>query len=498
VIVKARFVKMSASGRKAARLHLAYIQREGVEKEGSPGVLYGRDGDLRAEAFLEEKSNEPHQFRLIVSPEDARELELTDYVRRYMGRVEADLGCKLHWAAVNHHDTDNPHAHIVIRGLDENGREVRLDRAYISNGLRWRAQEIATEELGPRPERDRHQQLGREVTHDRFTNLDRELARQARGNEWELSQEAARPGRPDASLLLGRVQHLERLGLAVRQSSTTWELASGWEKQLRELGERGDIIKQMHRAMQGDPARYHIAKPGRPLPGQDGSAEVFGRVVQKGLADELKGSFYAVIETPTGAGYHVSLGPREAEAIREGDLVSLTTKPQRSGRPEDALLVQLASQNGGVYAPALVGRSSAEQQANERRLGELGRMGLVTKTGDRQWIVPGDLVELLLDRDREKPQHRLVIGRHALPLEEQLTYRGPVWLDRAASQPSAPYGFGVEVRAAIEKRNEMLRKLGIDPTDPERDGKLRELERRTLGHRVAEAASRPSTLGNAR
>src|SRR5271170_6498494 len=34
VVVKARFVKMTPSGVKAARLHLRYIERDGVERDG--------------------------------------------------------------------------------------------------------------------------------------------------------------------------------------------------------------------------------------------------------------------------------------------------------------------------------------------------------------------------------------------------------------------------------------------------------------------------------
>src|SRR5258708_4575437 len=150
VVVKAHLLRMNASGAKAAALHVRYIERDGVEKDGSKGVLYDADGPARAEAFEQPRPGEKHQFRLIVSPDDAGELDLTDYVRRLMATVERDVDRKLEWAAVNHHDTGHPHVHIVIRGVDRDGREVRLDRGYISNGLRGRAQEIATEELGPR------------------------------------------------------------------------------------------------------------------------------------------------------------------------------------------------------------------------------------------------------------------------------------------------------------------------------------------------------------
>jgi hypothetical protein len=44
-------VRLTATGAKAASLHLRYIERDGVEKDGSPGVLYDASGPARSEAF---------------------------------------------------------------------------------------------------------------------------------------------------------------------------------------------------------------------------------------------------------------------------------------------------------------------------------------------------------------------------------------------------------------------------------------------------------------
>ena len=102
VVVKAHVVRMSPSGAKAAALHLRYIERAGVEKDGSKGVLYAADGPVHAETFEQPRAGEKHQFRLIVSPEDGSELDLTAYVRRLLATVERDLGRRIEWAAVNH------------------------------------------------------------------------------------------------------------------------------------------------------------------------------------------------------------------------------------------------------------------------------------------------------------------------------------------------------------------------------------------------------------
>ena len=204
VVVKARVVRLTAYGAKAAAMHLRYIERDGVEKDGSKGALYGPDGPVRR-TFEEPRFGEKHQFRLIVSPEDAGEMDLTSYVRRLMGQIERDLGRKVEWAAVNHYDTGHPHAHIVVRGVDRDGHELRFNRSYIASGMRWRAQEVATQELGPRHEFEIRRAHARGITQERFTSLDRELERLTKDGRLELRSPKPRT-RMDPSTLCSRLE----------------------------------------------------------------------------------------------------------------------------------------------------------------------------------------------------------------------------------------------------------------------------------------------------
>jgi type IV secretory pathway VirD2 relaxase len=194
ILVKAHVQRLTARGAQAAARHLRYIERDGVEKDGSPGVLYGPEGRVARERFEEPRLREQHQFRFIVSPEDGAQLEMTGYVRELMRRMERDLGRPIEWAAVNHHDTEHPHAHVVVRGVDLEGRPLRIDRAYIGRGLRWSAQELATEMLGPRLEREMRHSWEREVTQERFTSLDRDLARAAVDGRVDVAGIATPPG----------------------------------------------------------------------------------------------------------------------------------------------------------------------------------------------------------------------------------------------------------------------------------------------------------------
>src|ERR1700690_1772589 len=174
-VVKARYVPIRAGGAQAARHHLAYIERDGVEQDGSKGRLFDSSGDVQRETFAAPIAAEKRQFRFIVSPEDGNELDLRDHTSRLMQRMEKDLGCGLRWAAVCHYNTDNPHVHVVVRGVDRRGAELRIDRGYISEGPRIRAQELATLELGPRNEFDVSRQLNKEVAQERLTTIDRRL-----------------------------------------------------------------------------------------------------------------------------------------------------------------------------------------------------------------------------------------------------------------------------------------------------------------------------------
>jgi type IV secretory pathway VirD2 relaxase len=137
----------------------------------------------------------------------------------------------------------------------------------------------------------------REIAQERFTSLDRELDHRAKDHRIDLT---SLQGCPEGkrSLLVARLRHLEELGFAHRPGTGAWVLKPGWQKELRDLGARGDIVKQIHAAISGDPAQYRVLRQGQALSeGPEPPRPVTGRIAAKGLAHELKGTFYAVVET---------------------------------------------------------------------------------------------------------------------------------------------------------------------------------------------------------
>lgn len=207
--------------------------------------------DADVKDFTERCKDDRHHFRFIVSPEDASDMEdLKRFTRELMTQAEKDLGTKLEWVAVDHWNTDNPHVHVIVRGRADDGRDLVIDRDYIKSGMRDRAQDLITQELSPRTDLDISRALSRQIEAERWTQLDRQLVRDA--NEEGVIDVAPSPDRqPDAYLTqkVGRLRHLEHLGLAEAIGPGQWVMAEGAESTLRELGQRNDIIKRMHRAL---------------------------------------------------------------------------------------------------------------------------------------------------------------------------------------------------------------------------------------------------------
>jgi hypothetical protein len=341
-----------------------------------------------------------------------------------MSQVEKDLGRELRWAAVCHYDTDNPHVHVVVRGVDVRGGDVRIDRDYISSGLRLRAQELATRELGLRTELDVKRQMTMEVGQERLTTIDRQLGRLASPEgviEMSSLAHSSNISRPHA---LARLETLESLDLVERTSPTSWRVAEGWQETLRQLGERGDIIKRMHHAFEGRAASYRVFQPGS-------GAAVEGIIKQKGLHDELAGDPYVIVQTPRMEAVYVRLDPTTADTLKEGAAVRLACEPQRWVKVTDPVIQREAATNGGIYDPtahlrklgdmpvAVSGRWVEPKDViavNERRLERLERYKLVTHLPDGRWRVPPNLVAQLEAREHSHPQHRLrvePVGREA-------------------------------------------------------------------------------------
>ncbi|VVE41668.1 hypothetical protein PIN31115_04171 [Pandoraea iniqua] len=497
VTIKARLVNLAQAGPRSTAAHLRYIEREGVDRQGGPGHAYGPTTDAAdLEVFKERGADDRHQFRFIVSPEDAEQLDdLRTYTRHLMARMEADLGTRLEWVAVDHWNTDNPHTHVVLRGKDDTGKDLIISRDYIAEGMRRRASELATEWLGPRTELEMQQAMLREVEQERWTGLDRTLQREAGDDGLVHIERFAEPRlQRQRQMLIGRLQRLQRMGLASEQQPGVWAVHAEAEPALRAMGERGDIIRTMQRAMSGKQRELVVFQPG------EAGRAIVGRVAGKGLADELYDKGYLIVDGTDGKAHYVALPPRSELAQYPTGAV-IEVKMAADVRVADRNIAALSV--GGVYRTdhhlALAqGQATPDRDPREvvaahvRRLEALRRAGIVEREAEGIWRVPDDLAEQGRQYDAQRLGGGVAVElKSHLPIERQARVVGATWLDQqliGGGKSLGDLGFGAEVKDALRQRADFLTEQGLAEQRGQRVILARNLLATLRGRELAQAA----------
>lgn len=424
-VIKARVVRQTSRSAPLAT-HLNYLRREGVTRDGEKAHLFGPGGDdADPKAFAERCQDDRHHFRFIVSPDDAPDMaDLRSFTRDLVTQMEKDLDTRLDWVAVDHWNTEHPHVHLIVRGVRDDGQDLVISRDYIKEGMRDRARDLITQELGPRTDLDIQRSLKRQVDAERFTQLDRQLIRD--GHATGVIETAIDPNvRLDEfhALKVGRLRKLETLGLAEQVGPGQWAIDTKAEATLRELGERGDIIKRMHRALTDRGIERGSA--GYVLAAESLDAPVIGRLVDRGLDDELKGSAYAVVDGVDGRTHHIKLPDLEAAGdSAAGSIVELRAFDDAQGQRRVAIAVRsdldidrqvtatgatwLDRQNIAREHAALseAGFGAEVRQALDRRADHLVGQGFGERHGQRVTFNRG-LIDTLRRRELEAAGEKL-------------------------------------------------------------------------------------------
>ena len=140
------------------------------EQAGFSADAAGIDISTRLDTW--QRASDPRLWKLIVSPEFGERVDLNRLAREVMKRMESHLQVSLEWIAVAHFNTEHPHLHIALRGLDRNGEEFKLPRDYVKSGLREIAQNAVTAQIGYRTEQDATLAYQRQIPEQRLTPLD--------------------------------------------------------------------------------------------------------------------------------------------------------------------------------------------------------------------------------------------------------------------------------------------------------------------------------------
>jgi hypothetical protein len=312
-----------------------------------------------------------------------------------------------------------------------------ISRDYIGSGLRARAGDLVTQELGPRSELEVRRGLEAEVTAERWTRLDRVLTREAGRAEGVVD---LRPGHdaagdPLREVRIGRMRTIERLGLAEPAGPARWVLAPDAEQRLRALGERGDIIKRLHKTLTKDGADR--APSSWALEGETHGEPVIGRLIGRGLDDELRGTAFAVVDGIDGRVHHLKLPEIDMASDGPiGSIVELRRFEDARGRQRVALAVrsdlnldqQVTAEGATWLDRRLVAREPAElssagfgsevRVALDRRIDTLAEQGLARRDGDKVTI-GRNLIGTLRNQELDAVGRRLAseTGLAHLPTE---------------------------------------------------------------------------------
>lgn len=442
VVVKVRYAANGGGRAAPLRAHVKYLGRETAQRGGEPvvaavqqedptrtidylergerdgsthGAFYDRaNSGIDAKATTAAWSDDPRHFRMIVSAEDGAVLgDLRPFIRELMSGLEARLGTRLEWLAVNHHDTDNPHTHVLIRGRRPDGQDLFIPSRFISSGIRDQAQEIVTRVLGPRVGVDLAKERFKEIGEVGRTRLDRELMAEAWAGH-------LMPGRAD---LIARLERLETWGLATR-SADGWRLNDDLPARLKSMAEHEDVVRAVASAQPDREPRLTLEA--------DRAAPVAGELVYLGPVDEISDRFLAVVETGNGELRYARFERPEDLAVlagaEPGAIVSFEPN-QPTIRPSDEAVARIAGGSGGIYSAGVheqldPGVDQRLVAANVRRLEVMRRMGLVQRSANGVFEVGANHLST------------------ALAFEERLVRRAPF-----AAQVVSYWSFGQQVEA---------------------------------------------------
>ena len=523
-IVKVSVVKLrgrKTSGAGLVRGQLAYLQREeaGVALERDVDgfarevpchdQLYGPEDGVAVDArdFVERSASsfdgrgDPHQFRVILSPEDGAPLaaenakpldafgianghpidppNLRRTTRALMAQMEADLGTRLDWVAVGHFDTAHPHTHVLVRGVAHDGKGLNIAGEYIGRGIRGRLEEQITQELALKSQREVQREAVRDYKAEHVTRFDRAIRDRthAASDTIDLRAGSAASRFHHASglnrqNLVGRLKHLETMGLATAQAgqANVWHVAPDALDRLQAMAARKQLIKEMHAAMEragikrlislGD----HRRKSDRADPHDDRTQNIVGRVIGKSLAcdegmnaaDRTGDKVRLIIDGKDGyvRAVETGLDTRAGEAAKIGSVVEvgppklrkidrsirdLAAGPDIAGKPRPGQIGTLDI-NGlveGSWDERHEARRAKNMSVYRKRLDALTKAGIVSVLHRHQdgnlpvtWAVPDDFERRVIELDLQQGRASGVTVLSVQSLEEQLESPGATWLDR--------------------------------------------------------------------
>lgn len=425
--------------------HLRYIQRESAMLDEGRPDLFGPDPEQNVEraAIVSGFGPDRHHYRLIISPENAHKLEsLEDTTRRVMAQLGEELGRDLEWAAAVHNNTDQPHVHVVLRGASD-GKQLTLNRKTVSYGIRRMVEDEITRELGPRTRDQVRESYQRQVVTTGVTELDRTLNRALNDGLVNLRTCACTDEmRPH---LAGRLQHLQRMGLAEPRGGHVHRIAPDFVGVLRDAARQQEIGAILHKHVGAEASRVaRYAKEGPEV-----SSE--GRVLARGY---VTGGQRAYLIVDTGSRKLYAEVPADyAPEVVVGGIARVYDRGRAAVDPQIQNLVKGADVTG-----AAIDAHPQDALRIRKRLDQLARAGDARPKADGYELASTVLSRMQAGKPLRgsAPAIKVIDAEHP---ESKVTANRWTSLDRHLARGEAPEWKGG--KALLEQRVEFLVERGL-------------------------------------
>lgn len=286
-----------------------YLQREGAGKDGERPVLFGDDKEIYKDRMVAKN------FRIFLSPgkTDISQQVLT---RTFMKKLELQTGYKFTWLAASHYNTAHPHTHILINGLDKEGRDVFFRRDLIKTIMRDTAMDICTSLAGERTREQIQKEKDAQLVANRYTFYDKKLKDYI--NDYKLFPPSLKSL---SEIYMKRISHLEKLGLCKYENSV-YKFQSDWDSTLRIIGRYNMFLNAKQKLQYTDKSRFSLY--------DYQTGEVAGIITQIYKTDDISDNHAAVLEGANGKAYFIPLFYKPT--FKKGDIISVKPKENQKGR----------------------------------------------------------------------------------------------------------------------------------------------------------------------
>jgi len=223
-----------------------YLVREGTDIDGSRAKLYGTDIDEYRQNMVDKN------FRIFLSPQ-TNKFDLKDLAEKFIKKLEQQTGYSLYWEAANHYNTAHHHAHLLINGIDKNGKEVEIPHDVVKTFMREWAKDICTSQIGFRTSEELAIEKERELEAQRFIKLD-QIIKELGGDDGKVYTNQIYV---DRERILTRLENLRKLGMCTYDKGA-YHLTDQWEENLRANARYNTFLEARSELKYADPSKLKV------------------------------------------------------------------------------------------------------------------------------------------------------------------------------------------------------------------------------------------------